>query len=235
MADIIEIEASLREGSGKGAARELRRQGLVPGVVYGAKKEPMKISLEPLRLWKELNTGHFFLNRYNLTVDGGVQQVMPRDVQFHPVTDRPLHVDFLRVTGKTKITLEIPCEFVDEDQSEGLERGGVLNVVRYSIEVHTTVDNIPEQFVFSLAGLDIGDSLHISDIEMPDGVTLEISDRDFTVATIASPTAVRDEAAEEQEGEEGEELEGEEGEEGVEGEDGEDGEDGEGREKKDED
>lgn len=230
MADIIEIAASPREGSGKGAARELRRQGLVPGVVYGAKKEPVKISLEPLRLWKELNTGHFFLNRYNLTVDGDVQQVMPRDVQFHPVTDRPLHVDFLRVTGKTKITLEIPCEFVDEKDSEGIERGGVLNVVRYSIEVNTTVDNIPETFVFSLKGLDIGDSMHISDVEMPEGVTPVIDDRDFTVATIASPTAVRDEAAEEQEGEEGEDLEGVEGEEGAEGEDGE-GEGGDGEEK----
>ena len=231
MADIIEIDAAPREGSGKGAARAIRRQGLVPGVVYGAKKEPMKISLDPLRLFKELNTGHFFLNRYNLTVDGDIQQVMPRDVQFHPVSEQPLHVDFLRVTGKTRITIDIPCEFTDEEECEGLERGGVLNVVRHEIEVHTTVDNIPEQLVFSLKGLDIGDSVHISNTAMPEGVTPVIDDRDFTVATIASPTAVRDEAAEEQEGEEGEEIEGEEGEDGAEGEEGAGGDGGDSEEK----
>jgi len=218
MAEIAKIAAQPRARVGKGPARAARRAGLVPAVIYGANKDPLSIALEPRALARELGKSGFFLNQFDIAVDGSEHRVLPRDVQFHPVTDAPLHVDFLRVTGQTRIDVEIPCHFLNDEESPGLKRGGVLNIVRHTIEVNTTVDNIPEVFTFDLTGLEIGDSLHISDITLPEGVKPLISDRDFTVATIAAPTAVRDEAAAEAEeaeaaeGEEAEEVEGEEAE-----------------------
>ncbi len=198
-ANILEAEA--RDRVGKGAARATRRAGRVPSVIYGAKKDPKVISIDPLVLRKHLEAGTFFSTVFEVKINDDVERVLPRDVQLHPVTDIPQHVDLLRVTAATKVTVEVPCRFLNEDESEGLRRGGVLNVVRYAIEVLCAVDNIPQEVDVDLAGLDIGDSVHFSHVSLPDGVEPTISDRDFTIATIAAPTIVEEET----EGEEGEE------------------------------
>ncbi len=212
MSDSHVLSAVTRDRAGKGAARAIRRAGRVPAVIYGDKKDPTTISLEPRELRKHLDTGSFFSTVYSVDVDGGsAERVLPRDVQFHPVNGRALHVDFLRVTKSTRTNVDVPCVFINEELSPGIKRGGLLNIVRHEIEVMCGVDDIPEQFVFDLTGLDIGDSLHISAITMPEGVAPTITDRDFTVATIAA--AILKEEEEEVEGEEDEELEGEEGEE----------------------
>ena len=216
------LEAEPRERVGKGAARATRRAGRVPCVIYGAKRDPVAISIGPLELRKNLQAGTFFSTVYEVKIAGGgdSERVLPREVQLHPVTDVPQHVDFLRVSSATKVTVEVPCEFINEDECEGLKRGGVLNVVRYAIEVLCVVDAIPQAIVVDLAGLDIGDSVHFSHVSVPDGVEPTISDRDFTIATIAAPTVVEEEEAEEAEdleGEEGAEGEGAEGEAEAEG------------------
>ena len=198
-ANILEAEA--RDRVGKGAARATRRAGRVPSVIYGAKKDPKVISIDPLVLRKHLEAGTFFSTVFEVKINDDVERVLPRDVQLHPVTDIPQHVDLLRVTAATNVTVEVPCRFLNEDESEGLRRGGVLNVVRYAIEVLCSVDNIPQEVDVDLAGLDIGDSVHFSHVSLPDGVEPTISDRDFTIATIAAPTIVEEET----EGEEGEE------------------------------
>ncbi len=227
MADVISMTARARDRAGKGAARAVRREGFVPAVIYGGKDAPIAISLDPKALKRELGGMGFFTSLTDIDLDGTTHRVLARDVQFHPVTDHPLHVDFLRVTESTRITVAIPVEFQNEEECPGLRRGGVLNVVRYEVEVTCLADAIPHVLIFDLTDLEIGDSIHISSFDLPDGVTPTISDRDFTVATIAAPTVVRDEALEAEaaalaaeEAEEGELLEGEEGEE-LEGEEGE--------------
>lgn len=221
MSDANILEAEPRERVGKGAARATRRAGRVPCVIYGAKKDPIAISILPLDLRKNLQTGDFFSSVYDIKVNGGdIERVLPREVQLHPVTDVPQHVDFLRVSSATRVTVEVPCEFINEEECTGLKRGGVLNVVRYAIEVLCAVDAIPRSIVVDLAGLDIGDSVHFSHVSVPDGVEPTISDRDFTIATIAAPTVVEEEAEtdEDLEAVEGAEGEGAEGEAGAEGE-----------------
>jgi len=220
MASILELSAEKRATAGKGAARAIRRQGLVPAVIYGDKKDPEPISLESPVLIRHLESGRFLATLYEIEVDGTKTRVIPRDVQFDPVRDFPMHVDFLRLGKGARIDVEIAMTFINEEESPGLERGGVLNVVRYTVELSCPADNIPEELIGDLTGLDIGDSIHISDIDLPEGVTPTIADRDFTVATVAAPAAMPSDEEEEEEGEEGEEIEGEEGEEGAEGEDG---------------
>jgi large subunit ribosomal protein L25 len=216
MAEFTTLPAETRERAGKGPARAVRRAGRVPGVIYGARKDPLMISMDPRDLERELKTGGFLATVYDLTVGDGKERVLPRDVQFDPVSDRPLHVDFLRVSDTTRVTVEIPVHFLNEEQSPGLERGGLLNVVRHEIEFHCRADAIPHSIDIDLSGLDIGDSVHISSVSLPEGVVPTITDRDFTIATIAAPTVVQEEAAEEEEaeevaeGEEGEAAEGEE-------------------------
>lgn len=217
MSEANVLEAEARDRVGKGAARATRRAGRVPCVIYGAKKDPTSISIDPLVLRKSLDAGTFFSTVYEVKVNGGVERVLARDVQLHPVTDVPQHVDFLRVTAATKVTVEVPCRFLNEEESEGLKRGGVLNVVRYAIEVLCSVDNIPQEVDVDLAGTDIGDSVHFSQVTLPDGVEPTISDRDFTIATIAAPTIVEEED-EGEEDEEGLELGEGEGEGAAEGE-----------------
>ena len=216
MVDITPIVAELRDRAGKGAARATRREGRVPAVIYGNKQNPVLISLEPVQLRKELNSGSFFTRIYEVSTGEAKEKVLPRDVQFHPVTDAPLHVDFMRFSAKTKFNVEVVVVFLNEEESPGLKRGGVLNVVRHSIELRCSPDNIPENIDIDLAGLEIGDGVHISNVKLPEGVEPTITDRDFTIATIASPTIVKDEAAEE--AAEAEAAAG--GEEGVEGADG---------------
>ncbi|PPR19969.1 MAG: 50S ribosomal protein L25 [Alphaproteobacteria bacterium MarineAlpha10_Bin3] len=197
------IDAEPREQVGKGAARATRRAGRVPCVIYGAKKDPVSISIAPLELRKNLQAGTFFSTVYEIKIDGGVERVLPREVQLHPVTDVPQHVDFLRVGAATKVTVEVACEFINEEDCVGLTRGGVLNVVRYAIEVLCAVDAIPQTIVVDLAGFDIGDSIHFSHVDVPDGVEPTIADRDFTIATIAAPTVAEEEEEEDEEGIEG--------------------------------
>ena len=197
------IDAEPREQVGKGAARATRRAGRVPCVIYGAKKDPVSISIAPLELRKNLQAGTFFSTVYEIKIDGGVERVLPREVQLHPVTDVPQHVDFLRVGAATKVTVQVACEFINEEDCVGLTRGGVLNVVRYAIEVLCAVDAIPQTIVVDLAGFDIGDSIHFSHVDVPDGVEPTIADRDFTIATIAAPTVAEEEEEEDEEGIEG--------------------------------
>ena len=196
MADIANMPAQARERAGKGPARAVRRAGRVPGGVYGAKKDPVMITLDPRDIVRGLRTGSFMATIYDLEVGGRKERVLPRDVQFDPVTDKPLHVDFLRVSATSQVTVDVPVEFLNEDESPGLRRGGLLNVVRHGIELNCQADSIPQSIQIDLTGLDIGDSIHISMVTLPEGVEPTITDRDFTVATIAAPTVVREEEAE---------------------------------------
>ena len=194
MADITVLTATAREKVGKGSAREARRQGNIPAVIYGDKKSPIPIIVEQKILVRHLGTGGFFNTLFDIDINGELNRVLPRDVQLHPVTDVPEHIDFLRVSASTKISVEVPVEFIGDDVSPGIKGGGVLNVVRYTVEVSCTPDLIPNNLVIDLTNSEIGDSLHISAVDLPEGVTPTISDRDFTIATIVAPTVVRDEA-----------------------------------------
>ena len=215
MAEITTIAAQRRERAGKGPARAARRAGRVPGVIYGSKKDPAMVTLDPRELDRELKTGTFLATIYDVQIDQAKERVLPRDVQFDPVTDRPIHVDFLRVSAASSVTVQVPVNFLNEEESPGLKRGGLLNVVRHEIEMTCRADAIPSSIDVDLTGLDIGDSVHISMISLPDGVTPTIADRDFTIATVAAPTVVlEEEAAVVEEGvepEEGVEAEREEG------------------------
>ncbi len=198
MSDVVELPAVSRERAGKGPARAARRAGQVPGVIYGAKKDPSLVAIEGKLLNKLLHQGGFFSTLFDVKVDGKIERALARDVQLDPVTDVPVHIDFLRVSATTRVTVEVPVHFLNEDECPGLTEGGVLNVVRHEIELSCRADAIPPHIEIDLSGLDIGDGVHISMVKLPEGVTPTITDRDFTIATIAAPTVVRDEAAEEQ-------------------------------------
>jgi large subunit ribosomal protein L25 len=202
MAELIELKATAREGTGKSANRALRAQKLVPAVVYGGEAGPANVALEYKLVWQHYQTGHFLSTVYMLDVDGKKERVIPRDVQVDPVRDFPIHVDFMRVSRTSRIAVEVPVQFINEEASPGLKRGGVLNIVRHEIELSCPADAIPERITVDLSGLDIGDSVHISAIALPKGITPTITDRDFTVATIAGAAGARSEAATEGETEE---------------------------------
>jgi large subunit ribosomal protein L25 len=201
MVEAVKIAAQPRERAGKGAARAIRRAGRVPAVIYGEKQPPQLIDLDPKELMVQIQRAgqSFFTRVFDVEVNGKTIRTLPRDVQLHPVTDRPEHVDFMRVGEHTRIRVSIPVEFINKDKSPGLKRGGVLNVVRHSIEVYCTVDHIPQIITVDLEGLDIGDSVHISKVKLPEGVTPTITTRDFTVAAVAAPSVLKspeEEAAE---------------------------------------
>ena len=196
MSETLTLSAETRERAGKGAARLLRRQGRVPAVVYGNKEEPLAIHLEEKLLVRALSSGHFMNSVVMIDAGGATTRTLPKDVQFDPVSDRPLHVDFLRISEHAKVNVAVPIRFVDEERSPGLKRGGVLNAVRHDLELVCDAAEIPEQVEVSLAGMDIGDSLHISQVTLPPGTESAITDRDFTVATIVAPSGVKSEAAE---------------------------------------
>ena len=220
MADINTLTAEARNQSGKGTARAVRRAGRIPAIIYGNNEEPVMITIENRVLEQELGRRGFFIRLLDLELNGTKHRVLPRDAQFHPVTDVPLHVDFLRYSANRKITVEVPVHFFNEDDSPGLKSGGVLNIVRHTIEVSCIADQIPTNFDIDLTGLEVGDSMHASSLTLPDGVELTITDRDFTIATIAAPTIMPVEEEEEDlEVEEG--VEGEESVEGAEGAEGE--------------
>ncbi|HUC09880.1 MAG TPA: 50S ribosomal protein L25/general stress protein Ctc [Stellaceae bacterium] len=195
MPEIISLSAELRARAGKGAARATRRSGRVPGIVYGGNREPMPISLEPRELTRALARRGFFATLVDLAIDGAVERALPREVQYHPASDKPLHVDFMRVAATTRVTVTVPVIFINQEQSIGLRRGGILNIVRHGIELNCPVDGIPDHLTVSLDGLDIGDSVHISAVALPEGCRPTIAGRDFTIASIAASSAVRDEAA----------------------------------------
>ena len=207
MADIQTIAAASRERGGKGTARAARRAGKVPAVIYGNNEEPILITVDRVKLEQEISKSGFLIRLLDVEVDDKKHRVLPRDTQFHPVTDRPMHVDFLRYSAARKLTVEVPVRFLNEDDSPGLKTGGVINIVRHAIEVSCVADSIPESFEIDLAGLEIGDSIHASALILSEGVELTITDRDFTIATIAAPTVMAVE--EEVESEEG--IEGEDG------------------------
>ena len=224
MADVSSMSAQPRQAVGKGAARAARRAGLVPGVIYGTGVDTVSVAIDSKSFSLEYGKGGFFSRLYELDLGGEKMRVLPRDVQVHPVTDSPLHVDFLRLTADSRIDVEVAVQFINDEESPGIKRGGVLNVVRHTIELNCRADSIPETIIVDLTGLDIGGSVHISHIDLPDGVTPTITDRDFTVATVAAPTVVEEEKPETEEGEEGlaAEAEGEApaGEEGAEAKEG---------------
>ncbi|MGE0233263.1 MAG: 50S ribosomal protein L25/general stress protein Ctc [Flavobacteriaceae bacterium] len=197
------MQATARDRVGKGAARALRREGLIPAVIYGEKQpaEPIAVSYKEIN--KRIHSGHFLTQVLDIEVGGKKTRVLPRDFQLDPVRDFPMHVDFLRLGAHTKIAVFVPVHFINEEDCPGIRRGGVLNIVRHEIELECAADNIPEEIVCDLSGLDVGDSLHISAVTLPAGATPTITDRDFTVATIAAPAGLR---SEESEG--GEEAEG---------------------------
>jgi large subunit ribosomal protein L25 len=191
MSEQLTLSAETRDRAGKGASRAMRREGRVPAVVYGNKEAPLAIHLEEKALVKALSSGHFMNSVVMIDVGGGATRTLPKDVQFHPVTDRPLHVDFLRISEHAKVTVAVPIRFTGEDQSRGLKRGGVLNAVRHDLELTCDASEIPDEVEVSLAGLDIGDSLHISAVTLPKGTESAISDRDFTIATIVAPSGLK--------------------------------------------
>jgi large subunit ribosomal protein L25 len=216
MSETVLIAAEPRERAGKGAARAARRSGLIPAVIYGAKKEPNLINLPEKALARQIHEGGFFARLYDVEVGSDKERVLARDLQLDPVSDRPVHVDFLRVSASSKVTVEVPVSFINEEECPGLIKGGVLNIVRHEIELACRADAIPHEIEIDLTDYDFGDGIHISQVALPDGVEATISDRDFTIATIAAPV-VHTEEEEEAEGEE-EEFEGVEGE--AEGEEG---------------
>jgi large subunit ribosomal protein L25 len=188
MADIVSLAAEPRERAGKGAARATRRAGRIPAVIYGNKETPIMISIHPIDLMHQIRGGGFFSSVYEIEAEGNKHRVLPRDIQLHPVTDQPLHVDFMRFSKSTRLVVEVSVVFLGEEDCPGLRQGGVLNIVRHAIEMRASPDQIPESIEIDLSSYNIGDSVHISSVRLPDDVELTITDRDFTVATIAAPT-----------------------------------------------
>lgn len=187
------LKAQARNGVGKGAAREARRQGLVPAVIYGDKQAPVTVSVAFKDAYKAIYAGGFKSHILDLDVDGTIHQVIPRDYQLDVVKDMPLHIDFLRVSAKSLINVEVAVKFINEEKAPGLKKGGVLNVVRHAVELTVLAHKIPEEITVDLTGLEVGDSVHISAVKLPAGATPTITDRDFTIATIAAPSAVGEE------------------------------------------
>jgi len=191
MSDTLTLSAETRERAGKGASRAMRREGRVPAVVYGNKQEPLSIHVEEKVLVKMLNTGHFMNSVVMIEGAGDAIRTLPKDVQFHPVTDRPLHVDFLRIGEHTTVHVNVPVVFTNEEKSPGLKRGGVLNVVAHELELVVDAADIPDEISISLEGLDVGSSIHISQVALPAGATVAHAESDFTVATIVAPSALK--------------------------------------------
>ena len=199
MSDQLSISAEPRERAGKGASRALRREGRVPAVIYGDKKEAVAIHVEARALNKLLGTGHFMNSLIQVEVNGVKTRTLPKDVAFDPVSDRPLHVDFFRLAKGAKVQVNIPVVFINQEDSPGLKRGGVMNVVRHELDLMCDADHIPDQIEIDVTGLEIGDSIHISSITLPKGAESAITDRDFTIAGVTAPSALKssdDEAAE---------------------------------------
>jgi large subunit ribosomal protein L25 len=193
MADATELKAQARDRVGKGAARALRREGLIPAVIYGDKQPPVGIAISYKDAMQRIYAGGFLSHVITLDVGGDKFRVLPRDYQLDPVRDFALHVDFLRVGANTRIHVEVHVDFINEAASPGLKRGGVLNIVRHTIDVSCPAESIPDHITVDLSGTDVGDSVHISSVQLPEGVTPVTRDRDFTIATIVAPSGLRSE------------------------------------------
>ena len=187
MSDITQIDATMRSRVGKGSARAARRAGKIPAVIYGDKQAPLSIEMEARVVRKVIHEPGIFGRLLNINIDGKNNTVLTRDIQMHPVSDEPLHMDMLRVGASSTVSVAIPVEFINQELSPGLKIGGVLNVVRFEVEMNCPAGDIPEKITVDLDGIKIGDSIHISAIPLPEGATPTITDRDFTVATLQSP------------------------------------------------
>lgn len=191
-----ELKAEAREGVGKGSAREIRRNGRIPAVIYGNKQPPLAITLNYKDIYYKIYGGHFLTTIATIDLDGQKIQVLPKDYQLDPVRDFPLHVDFLRIGKNTEVSVQVPVHFINEEKSPGIKRGGVLNVVRHEVELHCLANAIPEFIAVDLSGVDIGDSIHISAVKLPADARPVIADRDFTIATVVGSAAMRPAEAE---------------------------------------
>lgn len=191
MSEALTLPAETRERAGKGASRALRREGRVPAVIYGGGEDPAPIHVEAKELNRQLGTGHFMNSIVMIKVGGKSVRTLPKDVAFHPVNDQPLHVDFFRLSKDSKIEVSIPVVFINEEASPGLKKGGVLNVVRHDLELVCESDKIPDEIHIDVTGLEVGDSIHISHVKLPEGSVSAITDRDFTIATIVAPSAMK--------------------------------------------
>jgi large subunit ribosomal protein L25 len=192
MGAAYDLSATARDKVGKGAARAARREGQVPAVIYGGNEPPVAVSLDEKEIRARITGGGFYTSLANIAVNGKKISTLPRDFQLDPVSDRPIHIDFLRVTPGSEIAVEVPVQFINEQAAPGIKRGGVLNVVRHRIALYCKVESIPEKIVADLTGLEIGDSLHISRVALPAGTRPTIT-RDFTVATVAASAGAKEE------------------------------------------
>ncbi len=211
MSDALTLPAEARERAGKGASRALRREGRIPAVIYGGKEEPTTIHIEEKELVRQMMTGQFMNSIVNIDVNGKSVRTLPKDVALHPVTDRPTHVDFLRLSKDAKIEVAIPVIFTNEEESPGLKKGGVLNVVRHELDLVCESDKIPSEIEIDVTGKEVGDSIHISEVKLPAGSESAITDRDYTIATLVAPSALKKSESAEGEEDEGEETEATEG------------------------
>lgn len=191
MSDALNLPAELRERAGKGASRALRREGRVPAVIYGGKEEPTPIHVEEKLLMQQLMTGHFMNSIVMIEQGGQTIRTLPKDVALHPVTDRPIHVDFLRLAKDAKIEVAIPVVFINQEASPGLKKGAVLNMVRHELQLLCEADKIPSEVEIDVTGLEVGDSIHISHVKLPAGAESAITDRDYTIATVVAPSALK--------------------------------------------
>ena len=192
MAKENKLNTEIRVSAGKSAVKKVLASGRIPSVIYGLKQEPQTISIDRMTIQKELKAGGFLTKIFSLDVDGKISLAIPRDVQFHPISDLPIHVDFLRLGADSKVVVDIPTTFINHELSPGLKKGGVLNIVRRTIQLNCPANNIPEEIVFDLEGLEIGDAIHISATKLPEGAEPTITDRDFTIGTVAAPTVVKE-------------------------------------------
>ncbi len=201
MSEALTLPAETRERAGKGASRALRREGRIPAVIYGGKEEPTMIHVEQKELVKQLMTGHFMNSIVEIELNGKKVRALPKAVALNPVSDIPEHADFFRMVKGGKIEVEVPVVFIDEEESPGLKKGGVLNVVRHELELVCENDKIPGEIVISVKGKDVGDAIHISEVTLPAGSESAITDRDFTIATLVAPSALKksEEEADEEE------------------------------------
>jgi large subunit ribosomal protein L25 len=199
MSDMQTLRAELRERAGKGAARAVRRTGRVPAVIYGDKQPPVLVSIGFDALIREINRGGFMHRLFLIEVDGQQIRVVPRDLQLDVVKDLPIHIDFLRLRQGARVDVEVPIAVLNEDKSPGLRRGGVLNIVRHEIEISAPAEAIPDVIEVDVSGLDINESVHIIAMRLPEGVEPTVTDRDFTILTIAAPTVMTEEAGAEPE------------------------------------
>ena len=199
------IEVSIRNTKTRGEVNTLRAKDFVPGIIYGGKDKNQKVSISKKLVKSLLDKENFLSNIITLNIDGNTQNVLPREIKFDIITDDPIHVDFLRIVKGSKIILEIPVKFINNEKSPGLKRGGVLNIVRRKVELKCPTENIPNELIVDLEGSDIGESLKISSVKLPQNVVPTIQGRDFVIATVAAPTIIKEpeKPAETEEGAEG--------------------------------